>query len=103
MGFSGTGIALHQKAGCQQFLKVESRRCACRRVSHLDRNGHGSTQTLRGERGLTIRSQSVERPRGDLLVFHTTVMNAVNSDGCRPVLTKGTSVKGRPGRVMVAV
>ena len=40
MRLAGARIALHQQAGCQQFLKVEGRRRACRRVSHLDRNGH---------------------------------------------------------------
>ena len=40
MGFAGARIALHQQAGRQQFLKVQVSRGACRRVSHLDRNGH---------------------------------------------------------------
>ena len=43
MGFAGTRIALHQQAGRQQFLKVQSCRDACGRVPHLDRNGHVST------------------------------------------------------------
>ena len=42
MGFAGARIALHQQAGRQQFLKVQVSRGACRRVSHLDRNGHVS-------------------------------------------------------------
>ena len=51
MGFAGARIALHQQAGRQQFLEIQSRRGARRRVSHLDRNGHVSTQRLTcGER-----------------------------------------------------
>ena len=53
MGFAGARIALHQQAGRQQFLKVQSRRGACRRVAHLDRNGHVPTQSLPAEAGLT--------------------------------------------------
>ena len=53
MRFAGARIALHQQAGRQQFLEVQSSRGACRRVSHLDRNGHGPTQTLLAEAGLT--------------------------------------------------
>lgn len=53
MGFAGARIALHKQAGCQQFLKVQSRGGACRCVSHLDRNGHVSTQSLPTERGLS--------------------------------------------------
>jgi hypothetical protein len=52
MGFAGARIALHQQAGRQQFLKVQSSRSTCRRVSHLDRNGHVSTQSLLGGGGL---------------------------------------------------
>ena len=43
MRLAGARIALHQKAGRQQFLEIQSRRGARRRVSHLDRNGHVST------------------------------------------------------------
>ena len=46
MGFAGARIALHQQASRKQFLKVQVSRGACRRVSHLDRNGHVSTQGL---------------------------------------------------------
>jgi hypothetical protein len=62
MGFAGARIALHQQAGRQQFLKVQSRRGAGRRVPHLDRNSHVSTQSLLAEAGLTTCSQPVERP-----------------------------------------
>ena len=62
MGFARARISLHQQAGRQQFLQIESRRGACRRMSHLDRNGHVSTQTLPAETGLTTRSLPVERP-----------------------------------------
>ncbi len=40
MRLAGARIALHQQAGRQQLLKVEGRRHARNRVSHLDRNGH---------------------------------------------------------------
>ena len=40
MGFARTGIALHQEAGRQQFLKVQVRRGASGRQSNVNRNGH---------------------------------------------------------------
>ena len=46
MGFARARIALYQEARRQQFLEVQCSRGACRRVSHLDRNGHVPTQTL---------------------------------------------------------
>src|ERR1700712_2711199 len=44
MGFAGTRIPLNQQTRRQQFLEVHSRRSTARRLSHLDRNGHVSTQ-----------------------------------------------------------
>jgi hypothetical protein len=45
MRFAGAGITLHQQARSQQFLQVHSGQGARFGVSHLDRNGHVSTQT----------------------------------------------------------
>ena len=47
MRFSGAGIALHQQARRQQFLEVERRRRARRRMPHLDCDSHSSPKLLR--------------------------------------------------------
>jgi hypothetical protein len=72
MGFAGARIALHQEAGSQQFLKVESRRGACARVSHLDRNGHLDSKSPCGE-GLINRIASRRAPIAGRSVFYTAI------------------------------
>ena len=64
MRFAGAGIALHQQAGRQQFLEVESRGPACRGLPHLDRNSHGSADSPFGGGGLTIGRCTVEHRHG---------------------------------------
>jgi hypothetical protein len=71
MGFAGARIALHQQAGRQQFLKVQVSRGACRRVSHLDRNGHVSTQSPLGGGGLNNLIAARRAPMADHRVFST--------------------------------
>jgi hypothetical protein len=82
MGFAGARIALHQQAGRQQFLKVQVSRGACRRVSHLDRNGHGSTQSPLGGGGLNKLVAARRAPMADYFRVLHGCSNAVSPDGC---------------------
>ena len=61
MGLAGARIALHQEASRQQFLEVQGRRGAGRRVPHLDRNGHVPTQALPSRRKGLIKLISARR------------------------------------------
>src|SRR5437016_1574062 len=96
MGFAGARIALHQQAGSQKFLKVQSSRSACRRVAHLDRNGHVSTQSPLGGGGLNnLIAARRALMAGYFRVLHGS-SNAISPDGCQPTSTNAPGWTRRP-------